>query len=99
MARERRDVQRVLRGSAAPRLVGVPKKWNAAEAEEEARHRADKGAGAGHGRDGVHGLAAEEGDEGGKKQDRRRCEHPQEARTDQRWGPRQKTGAKFAHSE
>jgi hypothetical protein len=85
MAREKRDVQRVLRGSAAPRLVGVPKKWSAEQAEEEARRRADKSAAghalAGHG---ANGPNVEEGEEDEKKQGKRRCEHPEEAKTDER---------------
>eukprot|EP00282_Hemiselmis_andersenii_P021303 CAMPEP_0172043030 /NCGR_PEP_ID=MMETSP1041-20130122/26028_1 /TAXON_ID=464988 /ORGANISM="Hemiselmis andersenii, Strain CCMP439" /LENGTH=47 /DNA_ID= /DNA_START= /DNA_END= /DNA_ORIENTATION= len=43
--REKRDPSRVVRGSAAPRSVGIPKNWNAEKAAEDALKRAAKSKG------------------------------------------------------
>lgn len=79
-----RDANRVLRGSAAPRSFGAPKKWNAAAAAVEANSRRAQKSGEDNASLDGDGTRNEE-EEHAKRPAKEKCNHPEEARTDERW--------------
>ena len=82
MARERRDPQRVVRSSAAPRSVGVQKKWDAGKESANAARRSRIRQGSGTD---VEGEEEEDEELVNTKDKVVMCLNPEEARSDLRY--------------